>query len=447
MKNLLLILFPLAIGCATKYPVPSATAEKQESSVESDGNQPAWVLNKPTSSQYYHGVGNAPLRDPNYQQAAKLEALEDLASEISIQIESTSLLNQIETNSSFKESYRSSIISKTKQEIEDFELVETWSDQYQYWTYYRLNKSSYAEKREVMRRQAMELAIDHFKRANDQYEGGLFVQSMQSFSQVLEDLKLYLNESNSATINGNQYLLANESIHRIRNILSQIKLTTENLHITLTDNTEDVIIEVNYENKPVNGLPLILTNELDEKISSDLGRISTQINRKNHSNRLIVETSLSFLKNYDIAYQLLSDLPLSRIEIQLEARPLSFSINSEETNLGQELQNKQLAPFFEKVLTESGSLISQNQPDYILEAIGSTRKGSEISGLFSAFLTIHIAVKNSKGEALYQDTFDEVKGLNISYEKAGITAYQNVPKELEASIKKSLNEKFFQRNK
>ena len=57
---------------------------------------PKWVKNRPVSSEYYIGVSVVSKDVENYMQLAKNKALQDLASQISINISSNSVLHQFE---------------------------------------------------------------------------------------------------------------------------------------------------------------------------------------------------------------------------------------------------------------------------------------------------------------------------------------------------------------
>ncbi|MEO1253924.1 MAG: LPP20 family lipoprotein, partial [Bacteroidota bacterium] len=140
-KQFLLIAFIIPSSCKTyQPPTPSQPLQKEELI---PSTQPDWVLRKPSTPGYYIGVGNAPLADPDYQANAKLEALDDLASEISVTVESSSLLSQVENSAGFQEQFRSAIKSTTDQSIELHEQVDSWSGERYYWLQYRLNQAEF----------------------------------------------------------------------------------------------------------------------------------------------------------------------------------------------------------------------------------------------------------------------------------------------------------------
>ena len=109
---------------------------------------PQWVKERPVSSEYYIGIAvtNKNTNAGNYMQLAKNQALQDLASEISINISSNSVLHQFEDNTSFKEEFEANVKTSIVQELEAYEMLASWTNKKtnEYWVYYRLSKNQYA---------------------------------------------------------------------------------------------------------------------------------------------------------------------------------------------------------------------------------------------------------------------------------------------------------------
>ena len=93
----------LAFGCGTQNQLTETQVEVK--------NAPEWVNTRPLSGQYYVGVAAASkVREPlEYANVAKKNALNDLASEISVEIKGESLLNTLEVNRNFHEEFISTI--------------------------------------------------------------------------------------------------------------------------------------------------------------------------------------------------------------------------------------------------------------------------------------------------------------------------------------------------
>src|SRR5258708_18589169 len=107
------------------------------------------------------GIGHA-IKDGqnNYIQEAKKSALEDLVSEIKVNISSTSVLNQLDNGKEFQEKYEQMIKTTATDDIEEFEQVDVWQDIKNYWVYYRLSKQRYKEIKDQLKRNAVTLGLD-----------------------------------------------------------------------------------------------------------------------------------------------------------------------------------------------------------------------------------------------------------------------------------------------
>ena len=102
-------------------------------------------MKRPVDKNYYIGIGVAIVN--NYTQGhaeqAKKKALNDLISEISVTVKSASIMHQIEQDDELNSMYQSLVNVSAENDIEGFELHESWGDEKEYWVYYRLLKSTY----------------------------------------------------------------------------------------------------------------------------------------------------------------------------------------------------------------------------------------------------------------------------------------------------------------
>ncbi|MCU0419729.1 MAG: LPP20 family lipoprotein, partial [Cyclobacteriaceae bacterium] len=152
MKPVSLLLIIALAACA-----PAATSQKREKKESKKKREapvrPAWLSAKPNQDVYYVGIGQA-VKDgvSNHLQAAKKSALEDLVSEIKVNVASTSVLSTIDANKEFQEKYEQIIQTTVADEIQEFEQVDAWEDERSYWVYYRLSKARYREIKEEQKR-------------------------------------------------------------------------------------------------------------------------------------------------------------------------------------------------------------------------------------------------------------------------------------------------------
>jgi len=139
---------------------------KKKAKADPEPARPAWLSAKPAEDIYYVGIGHS-IKDGtnNYIQSAKKSALEDLISEIKVNVSSSSVLTSIDVNKEFSEKYEQIINTTVADELEEYEQVDSWEDERNYWLYYRLSKQRYHDIKEQQKRDAVSLALDFFTKA------------------------------------------------------------------------------------------------------------------------------------------------------------------------------------------------------------------------------------------------------------------------------------------
>ncbi|MBK7651986.1 MAG: LPP20 family lipoprotein [Flammeovirgaceae bacterium] len=150
---------------------------------------------KPVESSYYIGIGHS-VKDGtnNYLQSAKNSALEDLVSEIKVNISSTSVLSQIDANKEFQERYEQIIKTTVADEIQEYEQVDSWEDARNYWLYYRLSKQRYKDIKDQLKRDAVAQGLDFFTKAKESERRSEFVLSLGFYYQGFRAIEKYLGE-------------------------------------------------------------------------------------------------------------------------------------------------------------------------------------------------------------------------------------------------------------
>src|SRR5690606_11223946 len=212
-------------------------------------------------SGYYTGVGHSrKSADYNYIQAAKKSALDDLVSQIKVNVSSTSVLSQFEADKKFSEQYEQIIQTTAADEIEEFEMVDAWEDLTSYWVYYRLSGSRYRQIKEEQKRNATTLAIDYFGRARAADASGNLLQALGYYFQSFRAVDKYLGEAIRITHDGRDILLVNEIYASIQSLLNRIKLssTPSSLEVNspIQNSTEVINVNAKLDGAPMADLPL-----------------------------------------------------------------------------------------------------------------------------------------------------------------------------------------------
>lgn len=414
--------------------------------------KPEWVIAKPVSQQYYIGIGYCSTRLPNYQQAAKNNALEDLLSEIKVSIASTSVLYQMDKKHTFREEYESVIKSSVRNEIEDFELVDTYENPQEagYWVYYRLSKAKYIEQKQRKQQNALNIATDFFHKAQQAEKNSQIATAIDFYAKTILSLKDFWGENLQIQLQGNPTAISSESYTRIQQLLDNLLLESPSSNIELKKQTKQapvVKFRLSYQNKPQPNMPLTAQygKQKQTYYSTNKGEISIvldkleglrntfQLNVSLDISKIITATSPED-KFYNFLIESLR-APSQSMTIHV-AKPTLF-VKSQEKNLGNLQNGNFLANQLKKILTQKGYVFvsSPEKAEVILEIEADTRKGIESEGIYFAFLSIHVkAIDNYTKEEIFSQNLPETKGGHTSFERAGTDAYQKAVKNLEYEL-------------
>ena len=154
MKNLLVLFITLLLwNCGARKNAP-----------------PSWISGKPidASGNYVYGVGSSYI-NPNtaYQQAARSNALADLAQEVQSEIFDETKLLQKEDAGGFNSAFESNTTSTSALRLEDYELVESYADEVRFYSLYRLDLQAFLRKKALKDTEAMDWINGKFLEAHD----------------------------------------------------------------------------------------------------------------------------------------------------------------------------------------------------------------------------------------------------------------------------------------
>ena len=131
---------------------------------------PSWISGKPidASGTFVYGVGSSYI-NPNttFQQAARSNALADLAQEVQSEIYDETKLLQKEDAEGFNSAFESNTTSTSALRLQDYELVESYADEVRFYTLYRLDLQAFLRKKALQDAEAMEWINGKFLEAKD----------------------------------------------------------------------------------------------------------------------------------------------------------------------------------------------------------------------------------------------------------------------------------------
>ena len=364
MRALWIILPFLLLSCKT-----------QEVVTEPVDVPPEWVRQKPLDFDYYSGIGMAYKSTPDFQSIAKNNALNDLSSEISVQINSSSVLYQVEQNENFREEFKANTRLKSIENLEGFELAGTYENGREYWVFYRLSKSEFNAIKAARKQTALDRSTDLFKKAQWFRENLQYDDALIFGIKAMESIREYLGEGLLVEMEGESIYYGNELYSFITDLVNDIQILPAYEHLEIIRGNSLKMEQLSFlvsnrEGTPLDGIPIyfyysgdrIKNNEVLSNsngiVSFALKKIISKHNREYFQANLNMVHLVKEATDDPIISQLVSKLsgPESRIEIDIKSP--SVYITSEESRFGEPLNVHLLQSAFKKEFLESGFMIS-----------------------------------------------------------------------------------------
>ncbi len=436
---------PLFLACVV-FAITSVFAQKP---------RPAWVDQQPVDSRYYIGIGYASkVENPHdYARIARDNALANMASQIKVKITSDVMQKVMEKAGVLEEEFKSYVRSSTQAELEGFELVDSWENDREYWVYYRLSIEKYQRLRKARLSKATSLALDMFKRARQHERNGDVAKALLFYFQSIPPIEKFLAEPLLVKVDGQQLYLFNEIYASLQRILSQIKLTAVQSDFNGKLGkplSAPLQARADFKGHPIQNLPILFeftrgSGELIPHAFTDASGIArTQVLRiTSIENLQIVTAQIDLQRTVNqehpsiVLKGVMNSLAAPTTRFTLHVKGLTAFIESKEVNLGKPVEIKQLEPALKRILTDQGFSFTASpaSADYIIKIDATARKGAEVYGLFSSFVNLTLSVVDTKsGREIYKNVLENVKGIDLNYEKAGIKALSNAAKEINAKL-------------
>jgi hypothetical protein len=435
-------------GCSAKVQPP-----------DPDSLKPGWLRTTPYQDGYYTGIGHSVKSGSNnYVQAAKKSALDDLVSEIKVNVSSTSILNQIEVDQKLSEQYEQIIRTTAADEIEEFELVDAWEDASNYWVYYRLSISRYRQIKEEQKKNAVTLATDYLQKGKLAEKNEERLQAMSFYFQAFRALEKYLGEPIRVTLEEREILLGNEIYASLQTILKNVQVSVVPAEILINrrvNQSAQTVIAKSFFNdlgKPAASVPLQASfakgsgDIFPSYKTNEHGEAKILINKigsKELEQTIEVKVDIDALSGtgqspiYSLVTKTLS-LPSANVILKVQ-RPVVY-LTSEEKSFGYDKANDQITNKLKNLLANNGFEFtdSRNAADLWFDIKSDAEKGSITGSIYVTYLTSVIKVLALKeGREIYATTLDRVKGYGLDYDKSSVDAYN---KAIETLEKERINE-------
>jgi hypothetical protein len=422
--------------------------------------KPTWLKNQPYQEGYYTGIGHSNKNGSNnYVQTAKKSALDDLVSQIKVNVSSTSVLSFLEVDKKLQEQYEQIIQTTAADEIEEFELVDAWEDASNYWVYYRLSIARYRQIKEEQKRNATLLSTDYMKKARQAEKDGERLQAISFYFQAFRSIEKYLGEAIRVTVDNQEVLLVNEIYASIQSILDKINVQVTPSEIILNrrvnQSQHQVVAKASFRDikKSVMNLPLKAAFEkgegdvFPEYKTDESGQAKILLNKigsRDLEQTLAVKVNIDALSGTSGSpiYLLIAktlNVPRAQVNMKVQ-RPIVF-LTAEEKSLGSSKASTQISNKLKNLLTNSGFEFTEDKKtaDLWFDVKADSEKGSVSGSIYITYLTSVIKVMAVKeGKEIYATTFDRLKGYGLDYDKSSVDAYNKALESLEKERMKEL---------
>lgn len=432
---LLLISFVVLSSCAAKKQVAEFDA------------QPEWIKQKPNIPGYYVGVGSAKKVDlpAVYMEQSRLDALADLAEEVSVQISSTSVLHTIETEYGITDYFNQQIETLSDVYLEGFEAVDSYENEDSYWVYFRISKETY--KRTIAKKKAfaVENAMAEYlsgKNAEIDLNPG---EAITYYLQGLLAIKPYLAEETSGDYNGIYIDVGNELYTALNKLIAGLSIIPGQQIVNVKRGAtlvKPLEFSVLYDDELVMGIPVTFKFSggylKDNDVFSDAsGRAFVDpgiVQSINETEQLTASINSSYLAQKATDDLFIRGLIANRnidkavTQIYISKKALTIEVDSDFCNMndcGEIIQQ------FEKNARNEGYLIgATDSVDYVFKLNLKYSDGTTASNLTSTYLKGNIDIVNLEGELIWSKDIKPIKGVGTNQIIAKKTAFDELLKML-----------------
>ncbi|MFK7755934.1 MAG: LPP20 family lipoprotein [Flavobacteriales bacterium] len=442
MKYLWLYII-LALG------ILSCGSTKELTKTPAENFRPDWAFNRPINSSYYIGIGSAnKLAYPNdYSVIAKKNALTDMSSEITVKISGESFFHTIDNNNEYSDEFQSMIRSSFEEEIENYEIIDSWENDTEFWIFTRISKAAHAQAKADKKAKVLDQAFESYILAKEYAQGNKPADALDLLSKALLDMKEYWAEVNMHIENGREIHLDNSIYNEIRSICSAMEMKTNLDKVELTylnGFASDVSVAVKNEARYLAGIPIMYKFSSEKYLrpkrlyTSNEGVVTIHAeNFDGQTSNFQLEIWIDFedlLRNDDapeIGELLLNSINQSRVSLPIQITLPSFYFYELDGD------SKTLSKTFKNELQKEGFRIvsSPELADLRFSLESSVKEGGTAQGFQVAFLDFSVVLEDQENQTqVFADSYVKIKGIHMSDVGAMSDAVNNATKKIRKEI-------------
>ena len=434
MINKITIVIMIALFSCTQSPIVS----------------PEWVVNEPNSdSNYWVGIGSIekPLPD-NYREIAQQRALNQIASQIKVEIKSEFNSVVQDLNYELDEYFSSVINSRVSQEIDFIEYVDSYETKTDFRVYARLSIPKYLAEQKRKRNIAKNTSLEYLSQVEPLNVNSFNLLSL-AFNEIMphldQDLDIIDPFNNNRTINlatliklklfdyldrvqiipdKNPYeieLFSNDnSFYKARCIDKKTGKSLENIPIIYKINRND-----KYESIISNKNGLIIIDPFKDINNGQLEFITHAFDVKSLVDKSVMKIIKKSVRFFRVPFKI---------------KPLNIYINTNESNLGADLDSPFISSGIKEYISKKIPCKYSNkiESDYIIKVkVNSNSRSKEPDqyGFFFVYANADLSVISSKDKKeIFSKSIKQIKGGHIDLNMAGMKALDNLYKNIEKEL-------------
>lgn len=409
-----------------------------------------WAKSRPNLPSYYVGIGQSnKVGTPNeYMQTAKQNALADMASDISVNISSNSVISAFETQNLFFEDYSQTIKAETQKELEGYELVDSWEDEKQYWVYYRLSKAQYQKLSEVKKTSAALKSVDFYSKALESIDNGDLRTGIVLLIKALEPIKQYFSETISVTFRGQEIYLGNEIIQKFTQTVNSLVVngpqsidakigtgvTQDQLSYQITNSDgvpqRGIQLKATYSEKVIQNSKSV--TGVDGKVGYSIDVVRSDKNQEKFTVTVDLDNLIKEGTTESILKKMLTKVTTPTLPTTVNiVKPKLFvktGIVSKNDNILSQAASSKLLMMGVPIVN------SESEADYTLIVSSSMSEPTKASNYTLVQVAVTVVLKNASGAEVYRKALDKIKGSHFDTNQAISAAYAEASKKIENSI-------------
>ena len=411
-------------------------------------SRPEWVFSRPIDGSYFIGIGssNKKAHLTDYSLVAKKNALTDMSSEITVNVSGESFYHTIDNNFDYSEEFQSMVRSTFKEEITDYEIVDSWENENEFWIFTRISKSEHVRLKNLKKTKVLDQSYANYKTGLTYKTEGKLTDALDLFSKGLLNMKEYWSENNL-------YLAGNENLFLDNALYEQIRKICSELELISSENT----FNLSYKNGFSNSVSIAVKNQ--EYFIPNLPVFYKFTNRpyarekKLYTNpdgiiNIFGENFTEDTRNFELKIWVDYDELFKNDSSPEISELLTAGINNKMLNIPARIimpsiylrtnsQTNPLTESFKNELLKKGFIISTSELNADLDVILNYQinEGGTAQGFHVVLLDLTITIEDHESHRqLFSDSYTNIKGIHMNTNGAEGDAVKNAVKKIKKEL-------------